>query len=317
MAKEVIFNIFPICKSDIITEVGFRVHEFEGSDDEKTNFLLTRVETDFKEMVFIKISDDFKVLLADGEEVNGLTHERYNNFLHNGTESILYEPIFQLFNAPKTPLSVSTMVVDGKIYITQSKHFDTMPKTNFTEKITEKIPNHYLKEFTTEDGFDMGALINSDFIVSIRLLFQNQKYVSCVKLLMSAIDTFAFLEFGDVDGNFKKWVSRYCDLSSVGVSEIELWAYRNSIIHMTNSYSRQVIKNKVQKLSFYVNKDNVDYLTTDGEAKYFNLLTLINSINKAIEKWCDSYNDEREKFEPFCDRYDLIISDSRYGTINE
>lgn len=316
MDKEIIFNIFPICNSDIVSEIGFRVHEYAGTDDDKIKFLLSRVEQDVKEMAFIKVSSDFKVQVANGQEVIGLTHERYNNLLHNGTDGILYEPIFQLFNAPQTPLSVSTMVVDGEIKITTQKHFDTMPKAKFTETVTEKIPNHYLKEFMTEEGFNMGALINSDFIVSIRLLFQNQKYVSCIKLLMSSIDTFAFLEYGDVSGNFKTWINKYCDLSSVGINESELWEYRNSIIHMTNSYSRKVIDNKVQKLSFYVSKDNVDYLTTDGEAKYFNLLTLINVVNKGLEKWCDSYNIDRSKFPTFCDRYDLIISDSRYGRID-
>lgn len=114
MDTEVIFNIFPVCNNDIITAIGFRVHEHGGSDQEKIDFLLSRIEIDVKEMAFIEVIESFKVKLADGKEVNGITHERYNNLLHNGTEGILYEPIFQLFEAPKHPLSVSTMFVNGK-----------------------------------------------------------------------------------------------------------------------------------------------------------------------------------------------------------
>jgi hypothetical protein len=317
MNTETIFNIFPICNDDIISAIGFRVHELAGTDEEKINFLLSRVETDVKEMAYIKISDNFKVILPTGEEVAGVTKERFNNLLHNGTEQILYEPIFQIFDAPQSPLSVSTMFVDGEIKITSSVEFEAVPKTKFTEKITESIPEHYLSKFMTDEGVNLGDLINEDFIEGIRLMFQNHKYVSCSKLLMSAVDTFAFLEFGDVRDNFKNWLTKYCDLSLVKVTPDELWEYRNSILHMTNSRSRKVLQNDVQRLAFYVSDSEVDFMTTNGEANYFNLLTLINLVNKGIENWCNSYNDDRSKFEDFVDRYDSIISDSRYNKIHD
>ena len=169
----------------------------------------------------------------------------------------------------------------------------------------------------TDKGFDLGELINIDFLKSVKLLFDNQNYASSIKLLMSAIDTFAFLEFGDVTGSFKSWLSKYCNLSRLEINEGQLWEYRNSIIHMTNAYSRKVISKEVQKLSFYVSEYDADFLTSDGEAKYFNLTTLNNVIAEGIEKWVDSYNNERGKFRIFCDRYDLIISDSRYRVIEK
>lgn len=55
--KEVIFNLFPICNDKIITNIGFRVHEFEGKDEDKIQYLLSRVEQDVKEMIILKISD--------------------------------------------------------------------------------------------------------------------------------------------------------------------------------------------------------------------------------------------------------------------
>ena len=315
MEKEVIFNFFPICNDKVITSIGFRVHEYSGSDDKKIKFLLSRVEEDSKEMAFAEISENFKVKLPNGKEVNGLTHTRYNSLLHNGTEGVLYEPIFQLFNAPKFPLSVSTMIVNGKIKITEQKECTTIPKTEFTTRITEEIPNHYLTEYITDDGFELCKLINSDFFEAIQLLYNNQRYVSTLKLLMSAIDTFAFLEFGDKANNFKDWLKEYCIVSKLNLTEDELWEYRNSILHMTNAYSRKVIDKKISKLSFYVNREDVKDMISDGEAKYFNLFSLINVIASGVDKWGESFNAEREKFKTFCDRYDLIISDIRYNKI--
>jgi len=317
MNPETIFNLFPICNNDIISTIGFRVHEFTGTDEEKMNFLLSRVETDVKEMKYIKVSENYKVKLPTGEETFGLTKERFNNLLHNGTEGILYEPIFQLFDAPQNPLSVSTMFVDGQIKISKQMEFQNAPKTEFTENITESIAEHYLSKFVTDDSFLLGDLINEDFIEGIRLLFLNQKYVSCLKLLMSAIDTFAFIEFGDVKDNFKNWLIKYCNLLNVKVTEDQLWELRNSILHMTNSRSRKVMQNNVERLAFYVSDNDVDFMTTNGEANYFNLLTLINSINNGIENWCESYNLDKGKFETFCERYDSIISDSRYNRLYE
>jgi len=196
--KERIFNIFPIFEGDIYRRIGFRVHEKEGTDEEKTKFLLSRVRKDFTEMAYIDMPDNFKVKLPDGTEIKGLSHESYNTLLHNGTDGILYEPIFQLFDASKRPLSVSTVVVDGEIKIDKSIQFETTPKAPFTESLHEEIPNHYLAEFMTKEGFAMNELINKDFFEAIRILFNSKHFVSCLKLLMSTVDSIAFLEFGDV-----------------------------------------------------------------------------------------------------------------------
>lgn len=246
MKPEKIFNIFPICNDDIISLVGFRVHDKIGTDDEKIEFLLSRIETDIKELAYAKISDSFKVKLPNGDEVNGLTHERFNNLLHNGTESVLYETIFQLSDAPEFPLSVSTMMVDGEIKITKQEKFGIEPKAKVTESLRESIAEHYLEKYLIDEGFDFTALINDDFLDAIKLLLKNRKYVSAIKLLMAAIDTFAFLEYGDTKDNFKTWLAIFCDLSIIKLTPDELWEYRNSIIHMTNAQSRKVIQKHVE-----------------------------------------------------------------------
>jgi hypothetical protein len=49
----------------------------------------------------------------------------------------------------------------------------------------------YLVEYTGPEGFDFGRLINDDYFLAIKLLFQNGRYVSAAKLLMSCVDTLA------------------------------------------------------------------------------------------------------------------------------
>lgn len=313
---EKIFNIFPICDDRIISHIGFCIHEFVGEDEEKIQYLLSKVEEDSKKYSITEVPSEFKVKLPNGKEINGLTHERYNSLLHNGTDGVLYEEIFQLFGAPQFPLSVSTMIVNGEIKVTEQKRFETVPKTEFTTQLVEQVPEYYLKAYMSEKGFALSELINADFFDAIRILYNNQKFVSSLKLLMSAIDTFSFLEYGDRPNNFKDWLDKYCDLSVLKLTNSELWEYRNSILHMTNSYSRKVINKKINQLSFYVGENDLPYMISNGEAKYFNLFSLINCIAEGIDNWGESFNSERSKFEIFCDRYDLIMSDQRYSKLN-
>ena len=105
-------------------------------------------------MDYLKISENFMIKLPTGEEINGLTHERYNNLLHNGIEGILFEPIFQLFNASKNPLLVSTMVIDGKIKIIKQKHFEPFTKTDFIENIGSDLSAFIGKEKLVDEQAD-------------------------------------------------------------------------------------------------------------------------------------------------------------------
>ena len=62
----------------------------------------------------------------------------------------------------------------------------------------------YFGRFFTKDGFDFGGLLNADFFQPVRILFQNQHYVSATKLLVVAIDSIGYVEFGDEPGTFVK-----------------------------------------------------------------------------------------------------------------
>jgi hypothetical protein len=171
--------------------------------------------------------------------------------------------------------------------------------------------NDYMESYMTEKGFDLPSLINDDFFEAIKLLFNNGHFPSAMKLLLSFVDTIAFIEFGDSGGTyFKQWLTRHTDLTPVGVSVAELWELRNALLHMTNLHSRKVKSGAVQRLVAYVGHPPPDHQKYK-EAKYFNLLALIHTIIAGIESFCIGLANNPQRMGEFMERYDLIVSDKR------
>lgn len=82
----------------------------------------------------------------------------------------------------------------------------------------------YFGTYFIRDGFDLTRLVNDDLFQPVRIFFQSRHYVSAVKLLMVAVSSLGFVEFGNVKENtFIKLLERYADLASVGVTAEELW----------------------------------------------------------------------------------------------
>jgi len=169
----------------------------------------------------------------------------------------------------------------------------------------------WLEKYTSNQGIDVPRLINDDYFLAIKLLYNNRYLISCNKLLMSCIDTLAFAEAGDVSGNFKLWLDRYADLTSLSITSDELWEFRNSLLHMTNLRSRKVSEGKVASLIFYIGPSHLPPRTNPPGSKYVSLRTLIDVIAAAISNWVESYNNNPDKWIDFVTRYDLTISDSR------
>lgn len=171
----------------------------------------------------------------------------------------------------------------------------------------------YFGTFFTDEGFDFTGLINADFFQPVRILFQNQHYVSATKLLVVAIDSIAFVEFGEIQGEniFVKWLNTYADMPSLGITPEELWEHRNSLLHMSNLDSRKVLAGKVRRLVAYVGEIHQDVKLDSTNVGYYNLQKLILAIGQACGKWCETYDVDREKIDSFVERYDLIASDAR------
>jgi hypothetical protein len=316
--KEKIYNIFTIFEDEILVSIGYVMHEVDGTDNEKTIYLKERLEKDMKEMIVENVSENYQIKDKFGYQRTGISQQNYNSMLYNGTSGVLTEYIFQRTSAPENPLVLSTSISNGIIKIDEVINFDSEPIGPPVYSINEEVPLHYIQTYMSDEGLDLNGLILDDFIVSIQLLYNNKKYVSCLKLFMSTIDSISFLEYGEIPGIniFQKWLDTYCNLKNLNVSSVELWEYRNSLLHMTNPYSRKVLRNEVQPLQFYVSYHDREELQSDVKFKYFNLKSFIDTISEGIGNWTQSFNSQRDKFEVFLDRYDLILSDLRYNKIS-
>ena len=94
--------------------------------------------------------------------------------------------------------------------------------------------------------------------------------------------------------------------------ENRLWEHRNSILHMSNLDSRKVLSGKEKRISFCVALKG--YVPSpDLDIQHFNLKELIDEIAQSLSKWIESYNENLEKMVKFIERYDRVISDSRYA----
>ena len=123
-----------------------------------------------------------------------------------------------------------THVVNGEVRVDDT----------YDAESVEAVPD-YLTVYRSEQGFEFAQLIHDDYFEAIRLLWNTRKYVSCLKLVLSAIDTLGFVEYGPNGGNcFARWLDDYCDFGSLGLTSAELWELRNSLIHITNLDSRKV-----------------------------------------------------------------------------
>lgn len=176
----------------------------------------------------------------------------------------------------------------------------------------QKSRMDYFGRYFTRQEFDFGGLIDADFLVPIRLLYQQGHYVSAAKLFMSFVDSLGYVEFGETVPNpFTAWLNAYVDLSSVGVTAEELWEQRNSLLHMSNLDSRKVVAGKVRRLMFYVGTFPAGMATEGTDAKYYDLQLLMLKTIEGLGPWVESYNIDRDKIHAFVQRYDLIASDSR------
>jgi hypothetical protein len=310
MEQEKIFNLYIYIQSDRITEIGAVAHTIDGSDEEKLNFLREHVNSDIHRANHFSLPEGYQII-DDIKKENALAPDLFREMLLNGSYMYAFEPVFTFFNATDHPLMCITYVIDGQIVIPGTGSLTSMdpgPPPHFER---HRKPD-WLIEYTSSEGLDISNLINDDFLKAIKLLYNDKRYASALKLKLSFIDTIAFLEYGDVQGNFQRWLRDYCDLASLCITPEELWELRNSILHMTNLESRKVQQKSVRGIGFYVSGYENDYYQVFGERHCFNFAKLILIIGSGLSKWLDTYNNNPSKREMFVIRYDSLLSDIRY-----
>jgi hypothetical protein len=170
----------------------------------------------------------------------------------------------------------------------------------------------YLVKYQTPEGFDLPRLLNDDFWLSIKLLFNAQHYASASKLLLSFIDSMAFIESGESSGrSFQSWLNRYAKLQDLNITPEELWEHRNALLHMTRLDSRRIEAGKVKRLIAYVGALPVAHPREDEDSKWFDLFALMQAIASACSRYISALNANPTQWREFANRYDLVVSDVR------
>lgn len=298
----------------MIVELGVQDHIFDGTDKDKIKFLQSRIADDAASSRRFPVPSNFQ--LVSGEQSKpALLASRYYEMILTGTQTLLFEEIFTKYKAGKDPLVVITHIVDGQIRIDKEETINSKPE-NFFKGIIEVDNGDYLKKYLSHTGFDLGKLIEDDFLLAIKLLFKNGLYTSSAKLLVVCIDSLAFLEYGDQSKIFVRWLDTFVNLSVLKISSEELFEFRNSMLHMTNLDSRKVQDGKVKRIAFYIpSNGGENYLKESSDLKYFNYVELLKQVSLGINQWADSFNADRTKFQSFVERYDKVVSDSRYPQV--
>ncbi|MBM1310360.1 hypothetical protein JQT66_09300 [Sulfitobacter mediterraneus] len=302
MTREKIFNLFIFFENGVANEVGGRFHKLSGDDFQKQEFLKCNVKADFPNAVRVSLPRAF-------------TPEEWRSQQRIGNVLAFFEEYLSKSNAPKAPLFGITAIVDGKPKIDQTIDSDTFRGEDVTGfKRKGEMPD-YLVEYTTGNRFHLDRLINDDYFEAIKCLFNAGKYVSMAKLLMSCVDTLAYVEHGDKSKNFVLWLNEYCELEKLGITSEELWEFRNSVLHMTNLSSRKVLKGDCARITPFIAGLDMETPGDTGDEKPFNLYALVHEVAAGVSRWGATYNEHPEKSLKFIERYDTTISDARLAQV--
>jgi hypothetical protein len=297
MLEERAFNIFVYFEDGVAREYGAYYHLLSGDDDSKLKYLSANAEADHSHARRF----DFKRTFTPEEWMSA---KRFSEVGH------YFEEAFCRFAAPNPAIYCVTSVVDGvptvyKNVISGPFRGDVLEQAEGRRTVPD-----YLVTYVRDNTFYLAELLDDDYFKAIRLLFNAGHHVSSAKLLMSCIDTLAFVEYGDVRGNFTDWLTEYVDLTVIGISAVEVWEFRNSILHMTNLASRQVLAGKVSPITPYIGKVPSIPQLDPRLPKPFNLNFLLVAVGDGAAKWAGTYADT-EKMLKFIERYDTMISDGR------
>ena len=175
----------------------------------------------------------------------------------------------------------------------------------------KRIMSDYTDKYIKDGYFDLCSMINDDFLLAIKKTWNEKHYTSCLKLLVSFIDTMAFVDMGDsTSSNFKEWLDSYVDLSSVGITADELWEHRNAVLHMTTFDSRKVAAGTILRLVPYISKSEPP--PTDSTFKYYSLHSLIMSVMNGVGIYVTRMDGDESMRWRFCNNYEKTISDSHF-----
>ncbi len=210
---EKIFNLFIFTDGELINDIGVTAYNYVDNDQKSSDLLQNNVDLDFKKCKKYKLPVFLKDLNDDGT----LNYSSYFARVRLGRGLELFEEIFKDYSALASPLTCTTVIVNGspKIDIQTSQAPFMYGDHQNHPKIGPGVMTDYLQKYMTPNGFDVPALLNNDYFGAIKLTFNEKYYVSCVKLIVSFIDTISYLEYGDDRGIFIKWLNEFCELKTM------------------------------------------------------------------------------------------------------
>ena len=130
---------------------------------------------------------------------------------------------------------------------------------------------------------------------AITVLYREGWFVSCLKLLVSAIDTFACLDSKNGRTSKKRfcdWLDTYADLSKAGITPEELYQHRCALLHTTTLDSDAVKQRTVHRLIPYkkpasprlIDKTSSEWMQN---SKFFEIIDLVMAIGDGVDEYCD------------------------------
>ncbi len=257
-----------------------------------------------------------RVWLGLGPDAD-ITFDMFSYLSRTGNGLRVFEELLQDVGAPAEPFVCVTSIVDGEPRTDLLTHIDplsvqgAMIASEFESTIHK---TDFLANYLSDGRLAIDSLLEDDFLAAIKLLHRRKHYVSAVKLLVSFVDTLAFLEYGDTQGNFIKWVKTYADIESVGVTPSELWEFRNAVLHMTTPHSRKVLDGKHPALCFYSDSKQRRAIADEvkGE-KIFSFEALYESILGGIDSWTTTYSGDLQKQIQFTENTGHFFGNFRAG----
>ena len=179
-------------------------------------------------------------------------------------------------------------------------------------KTVEFNDNDYIPKYFVNGQLDLCRLINDDFLLAVKLCYNNGYFISATKLLMCFIDSMSYVTCGESSGkSFQEYLNKFCDLVKIGITSEELWEHRNAILHVTGLDSIKISKGKVRRLISYVGTLTEDMPTGHENTKYFSLYDLMIEVGKSVENFVDSLIKNLNERKLFFERYDQVVSDVR------
>ncbi len=278
-------NVLAYGDEEFVRAFGYRSYLVEGNCGDLTRLLRSKVDSDYQNVTRIIVEPP-----VAWRVFNSRCRLGWLNELVKGPDV-----------TPEGSVYCITPVVNGVVTIDES----------VDHRVEPTFPD-YLKLYLTDAGLDIPRLIDDDYIAAIKLLLNNRKYASALKLILSLIDTLGYIGFGPIDNCFIKWLDQYCPMNEVGVTSEELWELRNSLLHMTNLDSRKVQKGTVKRLlPAFTAPENDMPANVEGFKNFHVYRFFLKVLPEGIKNWLQSYNKNRDKFVDFVSRYDTIVSEAR------